>query len=288
MTKAKAIFCLCAAIVAVSCSAILIRFSHTPPLAIAFYRQLFSGLLLLPFARNDQHAGLTGREKVYLVFSGFFLALHFSTWITSLSLTSVARATLFVDLQPIWASILGAILLSEKLNKLEVAGVAVVSIGGLLTVVPNWGSGFASLKGDFLATCGGLAGACYFLIGRKIRKSISWSRYMVSVYFISACWILLFHLVLTGTVPGISGRDAVWILAMALIPSLLGHGLFNFVIRHIKAYVVNAAFFGEPVLATLFAYLFFREAPDRFFYFGALLIFAGLAFIFSQQRSQET
>lgn len=252
---------------------------------MAFYRQLFSVLLLLPFVRNDSPHALTTHEKIYLGFSGLFLALHFATWITGLRYTSVARATLFVDLQPIWAAVLGAFLLGEKLSLIEVAGVLIVFLGGILSAGPHWSEGFSSLKGDLLSIAGGLAGACYFLIGRKIRRAISWSRYMVSVYFISAMWIFLFHVGLDHTLPAPASQDILWIVLMALIPSLLGHGLFNLIIRRLKAYVVNAAFFGEPVLATILAYLLFREIPDRFFFWGALLIFCGLFLIFYQQRT---
>lgn len=258
--------------------------THTPPLVIAFYRQLFSALLLLPFARSAAQPELSRRDWLLLTLSGLFLALHFATWITGLLYTSVARATLFVDLQPIWAAILGVVLLNEKLGPIEILGVCIVSAGGVLSIGSHWGQGFASFKGDLLALSGGLAGACYLLIGRKVRKIISWVRYMVTIYFISAGWLLLFHVVLTQSLPAAADRDLPWLLLMALIPSLLGHGLFNVAIRHLKAYVVNAAFLGEPVLATILAYLFFGESPDRFFYAGAVLIFIGLSLVFSQQR----
>lgn len=281
MKQSTSIACLLVAIAAISCSSILIRMTHTPPLVIAFYRQLFSALLLLPFARSSAPVELSRRDWVLLTLSGLFLALHFATWITGLLLTSVARATLFVDLQPIWAAILGALVLNETLAPLEIVGVCVVSAGGILSIGSHWGLGYASVKGDLLALSGGLAGACYLLIGRKVRMIISWVRYMTTILFISAGWLLLFQLVLTQSPPAVSNQDLLWILLMALVPSLLGHGLFNVAIRHLKAYVVNAAFLGEPVLATILAYLFFKEVPDFFFYAGAVLIFLGLFLLFT-------
>ena len=44
-------------------------------------------------------AGLRGRGLVLVVVSGVTLALHFATWVTSLTLTSVASATALVALQ---------------------------------------------------------------------------------------------------------------------------------------------------------------------------------------------
>jgi drug/metabolite transporter (DMT)-like permease len=43
---------------------------------------------------------------------------------------------------------------------------------------------------------------------------------------------------------------------------------------------VNTALLGEPVLATIFAFLFFRETPEPHFYAGAALVFIGLFIIF--------
>jgi len=271
------------AILAVSCSAVLIRLTHTSPLVIAFYRQVFSALMLLPFVRAESDQTTSRKDYWLLILSGLFLALHFGTWITGLSYTSIARATLFVDLQPVWAAILGAIFLRERLNRIEIFAVCVVTLGGILTIVPRWGSGTNTTTGDVLALCGGVTGAGYFLIGRGVRSRISWLRYMFSVYSISAVWLLLFCLCMYRTFPLPAEHDLIWIVLMALVPSLVGHGLFNLAIRKLKAFIVNAVFFGEPVLATIFAYLFFGESPDRYFYFGAVVIFAGLFLLFRSQ-----
>ncbi|HJZ10665.1 MAG TPA: DMT family transporter [Acidobacteriota bacterium] len=272
------------AVFAVSTSAILIRLTQTSPIVIAFYRQAFSAVMILPFLNREPETVLSRRSYILLVLSGLFLAIHFATWITGLQYTSVARATLFVDLQPIWAVILGRIFLKETLSLLEVFAVALVTAGGILTVGWQWGDAGTGRFGDILAACGGVAGACYLLIGRKVRAEISWLRYMYSVYYLSAIWLLLFHILLYRRFPVPIEQDLIWIIAMALVPSILGHGLFNVVIRHMKAYIVNAAFLGEPVLAAALAYLIFGEAPDRAYYFGAVIIFSGLFILFLRQR----
>jgi drug/metabolite transporter (DMT)-like permease len=286
-SQSRLFFLLIAAIFAVSISSILVRLSQSPPLVLAFYRQLFSALLLLPFVMNDPKSESLDRgDYPYLIASGLFLALHFATWITSLTLTSVARAVLFVDLQPIWAALLGAVFLGESLSGLEILAVGIVTAGGILTILPHWSEGAASVRGDLLALSGGIAGACYLLIGRKLRTRISWLSYMFSVYLISAAWLLLFYGVRYRYFPLPVTHDLLLLFLMALIPSLAGHGLFNLVIRNMKAYVVNAAFFGEPILATILAAIIFREYPDPYFYGGALIVFAGLALIFSQQKNR--
>lgn len=270
-------------VLAISFSAIFIRLTHTSPLVTAFYRQVFCAVLIFPFVGRDSEVALSPRDYLLLIVSGLFLALHFATWITGLFYTSVARATLFVDLQPLWAALLGFIFLKERLSVAEIIGVLLVTLGGITTIGGKWGESGSALKGDLLALAGGMAGACYFLIGRKVRNKISWLQYMYSVYYISAIWLLFFHLVLYRQFPFPLESDIPWILLMAVFPGILGHGLINLAIRHLKAYVVNAALIGEPILATLFAYFLFSERPDSYYYAGAVLIFAGLFLIFRKQ-----
>jgi drug/metabolite transporter (DMT)-like permease len=272
------------AIFAVSFSAILVRLSGSSPLIIAFYRQAFSALLVLPFLNREEHPPLPAKDYFLLIFSGLFLALHFATWITGLTYTTVARATLLVDLQPLWAAMLGWFILRERVSLLEGAAIALVVAGGAVAIASNWTPG-AGRTGDVLALIGGFTGACYFLIGRRMRNEISWVRYMFSVYSFSAAWLLLFSFLLFRSFPLPLQSDLPWIFAMAVIPSLAGHGLFNLAIRQVKGYVVNAAFMGEPVIATVLAYRLFHEKPDAYFYYGAALVFAGLALLFYENRN---
>ena len=268
------------AVFSVSVSAILIRFSISPPLIVALYRQLFCAVLFLPFAQRVAWPSMERREILLLILSGFFLALHFGSWITSLLYTSVARATLLVDLQPIWAAILGALFLKERLSGKEIFAILLVTAGGILSVSKELFQGSPSLTGDTFAVIGGMAGAAYFLIGRALRNRISWTHYMFGVYGISAAWLLVINLLLVHKFPVPQQHDLLWIFLMSLVPGILGHGLLNLSLRYFKTYVVNTALLGEPVLATVFAFLFFHEIPQPHFYAGAALVLTGLLLIF--------
>ena len=90
-------------IVAVSTASILIRWSAAPPLAIASYRLLFATIILLPFYLRSgglrRLRGFPRRDVLTLMAVGVVLAMHFASWITSLSLTSVTSSVLFVHLK---------------------------------------------------------------------------------------------------------------------------------------------------------------------------------------------
>ena len=73
---------LAVSIVAVSTSAILVRFSDAPSIVKALYRVVFTTLLLAPFAvthyREDLRA-LSLQDAAVAVVTGVALAAHFAT-----------------------------------------------------------------------------------------------------------------------------------------------------------------------------------------------------------------
>src|SRR4051812_32521163 len=93
------------AVVGISCSAILIRLSDSPPLSIAANRMFWAEVLLvapvLVFARREL-AALTLRDVLGAAASGLCLALHFGLWTVSLSYTSVASSVMFVTTHPVF------------------------------------------------------------------------------------------------------------------------------------------------------------------------------------------
>ncbi|MGN6129974.1 MAG: EamA family transporter, partial [Nocardioidaceae bacterium] len=80
-------------VVAVSLSGPLMAAAVVPPLAIAFWRNGFATAALAPGAvvgRRTELRGLDRRRLGLIGASGCALAVHFGTWVTSLTLTSVA------------------------------------------------------------------------------------------------------------------------------------------------------------------------------------------------------
>src|SRR5664279_1337018 len=94
-------------ILAVSTSSIFIRFANrdASSLAIAAYRLTLAIIILAPLALTRYRRELNSltREELLLgLLSGFFLALHFATWISSLEYTSVASSVVLVTTTPLW------------------------------------------------------------------------------------------------------------------------------------------------------------------------------------------
>jgi len=85
---------------------------------------------------------------------------------------------------------------------------------------------------------------------------------------------------------GFSGMTYVWILLLALLPQLIGHSTFNWILRHVPATVVAITTLGEPIGATILAYFILKEIPASLTIFGGFLILAGI-YISSRKRARR-
>ena len=100
------------------------------------------------------------RDLVLGAVAGVFLAVHFASWITSLSYTSVASSTALVTTNPIFVGIASYLLFREKLAGGLIAGIALTAAGSLLIALSDSSGGIGSnpLLGDALALPGGCRG----------------------------------------------------------------------------------------------------------------------------------
>ncbi len=134
-TTARPYLILGLGLLAVSTAALFIRFAQAqgvPSLAIAAVRLSLSTGVLLPFAfsrHRDAIRALPGRAWLLVSVSGFFLAVHFATWISSLEYTTVASSVVFVSTGPLWVALVSPLLLKEHLGRSALLGLALALLG---------------------------------------------------------------------------------------------------------------------------------------------------------------
>ena len=280
---------LTAALLGVSLSGPLVRISHAHSLAIASWRIAFS-LVIIVIAlaitgQWRQWQRLTRGEVLIAMGAGGMLALHFWSWNTSVTLTSVAASVVLVDTQPVVVALLSVFWLREAPSRRQWAGIAVAMVGALIVASPDFANDTAAAVahprawlGDLLALLGAVTAAIYFVSGRRLRATLDLWSYVGLVY--GACLVVLLALVaLTGAplVPQPSRELAIF-AALALGPMLLGHTGLNWALKHSPAYVVNITLLGEPIGATLIAAMLpgIREIPGPATYIGGAIVFAGV------------
>ena len=265
------------AIVAVSFASIFIRLSESSPLVIAAYRLMFATIMVAPFAlaRQRQELSKLGTRDILLMIGiGGVLATHFALWITSLKVegVSVASSVVLVTSHPILVAVVSHMVLKERVNSVTAAGIAIGLAGVTLIAVGDYGLSASTLGGDLLAFGGGIMAGVYLLAGRRFRQRISLLTYVFVVYASAAFFLIVAAFVTDDMRPsGDLWRELALFAAMALVSQIGGHTLYNWALKYVTAPVVSVSLVGEPIGASILAWLLLGETP------GVLVVFGGLA-----------
>ncbi len=271
------------AVLSVSFAAILVRLTDATGLAVAFYRMLFSSVLMIPIymLQRPRLPSLRSSEFRMCILSGLFLGLHFAAWITSLKFTSVASSVTLVTTQPLFVAAFSSLFLGERLSRSAVGGMLVAILGSVALVFQGMATGSMHLAGDLLALAGAAFASAYLILGRMVRRSLSVESYALVTYVTSAVTIGLVCAALSPEALVVSSRDLAITCAMALVCSVIGHTLFNWSLEFVSASFVAVMILGEPVGSILWAALLFREIPTGLQAAACLALLAGI-FVFAR------
>lgn len=270
-------------LISFSISPILVRLAgDTPALSLAALRNIMAILILTPFALRDPQVsfkGLPRQDQLRTMAAGVMLGLHFYLFFEAIQRTTVASATVFVSITPIFLAVLGYVFLKERLSRRVLWAIGIAVAGGLMiaygdagadsqAVDPIWGNVFA------LGAC--LFVSIYLIIGRVSRQNLSWLAYVYPMYASSALTVLVLALA-TGT-PLLGFPPKVYLLcaAMAMGPHILGHGSFNYAVKYFTATFLGLLSLTEPIGATMMAFVLFDELPSLFSMFGMALTLVGV------------
>ena len=266
-------------VISVSLSAIFVKLSTADAGVIAFYRMLFSILIMLPWflmKYSNEIKVLSKRDWIFSSIAGVFLSFHFILWFESLNYTSVASSTVLVTMQPLFAFIGTYLFFKEKITLQTFIAGGIAILGSVLI---SWGdfqiSGTA-LYGDILAliACALITG--YLLFGQDVRKRLSLVTYTMVVYSVSTI-TLFFYIIIKGESFGpYPAIDWMWFILLAIIPNLLGHNLFNWALKWTSTNVISIAILFEPVGAALLAMFIFNEYLTVSQIVGGLVVILGI------------
>jgi drug/metabolite transporter (DMT)-like permease len=271
---------LAVSLVAVSTASILIRLTDAPPMAVATWRLALSTLMLLPFFLASggprKLRAMNWRDAAALAGVGVVLAVHFASWITSLSFTSVASSVVFVHVDPIFVAVVSHFFLGERVGRRQAAGISIAFAGAAVIAFGDLGSGQENLVGDALSLIGAVALGVYLMAGRRLRQRLDLTTYVTPVYAASAASLALGSLALGVPLGGYPLGTLMMFGVIALVPMIFGHTVYNWALRWVSAPVVSLSLLGEPVGASILAAAFLGETPGMLTFVGGAVTLAGI------------
>lgn len=250
---------LAVALAGVSFGSIFVRMAAAPALAIALWRMTFASLVAVPAALGSGARPDPRRIRAacFAAAAGGLLALHFGTWITSLQFTTIANSVLLVNTAPVFVALISWAWGARPASGTWLA--ALLAVAGAAIIASGGGGSDGSLLGNALAVAGAIAMAGYLLLAREAQHGLAYLPY-VAIAYGTAAVVLWIAVIVSGTAwSGFPAGTWAVLAAMAVVSQLIGHGGYNWSLRHLQPTFVAVALTGEPVVASGLAWWLLDE-----------------------------
>jgi drug/metabolite transporter (DMT)-like permease len=249
------------------------------PFEITVGRLAIGAMAVWALARLTGQALLPKRSHLPLFIAfGLITALHFLTYIASLSYTTIAHSLALVYTAPIFVTLFSAALLKEPIGSRKWLGVlvAVAGVAVLVGFEARWTQ--RMMAGDLLALCSAITFGLYSVAGRSQRERYGLFTYAGTVYAIAALWTLP-AAAIASTPAGYQGRSLLAVLLAGLIPMAAGHTLYNAALRRTHATTVNLIATQEVTGGVLLGLLLLGQVPQPNEIIGIAIALVGIAIV---------
>jgi drug/metabolite transporter (DMT)-like permease len=265
------------AVLAISFAAIFFKKAlPTHPLIAAAVRLFLTAGLLLPWMVRARVAGrLPNPILGSAVLAGVCYAVHFGSWVSSLTLTSVAASVTLVTATPLLLSLLAVVTGRDRPDR-RVWGALFLAVSGILLIGADQGSADAWV-GNGLALIGAAAMAVYMWIARGLGETLDPLAFTGVAAGVGAL-ILLSVAIGAGIPLEVASVEAFGFIALtAIVPQLIGHTLLTWSLRHLSPVTVGIATLGEAVGASILAWLWLGEVVTMMVMAGCAVTLVGIA-----------
>jgi len=248
------------------------------PGGIAFLRMFLGSMFILAFAKlRGKRITIPGTDLKKFLLYGFIAAMHFLFYIYSLFYTTIAHSLSIVYTAPIFVTLLSSLVLKEPLPRYKYIGIGLVIIG--IAVITGFEPLLSSrmIIGDMMALVSAFCFGLYSVAGRKERENYTLFQYTFWLYFFAAIFLLPFG---AGSLkPDYLIKAAVPIIFLALLPTTLGHTMYNASVRHTHAAYSNLISTQEVTGGIILGYFVLNQVPGINTFLGCGIMFAGLGIV---------
>lgn len=270
---------------AISLAPIFVRVSTLEPVVSAFYRlalavPFFMILPLLgpagPKASVRGLSSVTRPDAALMFLCGVMLAADLALWHISITMTSVANATLFNNCAPVILLVLGWAFFGERITRDVLIALAVAAAGMSLLMGENFVVSPDELLGDAVAVSTAFFYALYLFLVKSLRARYDTFAIMAGTSLASALCLLVVS-VLNGWTLAPAGLEG-WmiVLGLSVICHVIGQSLIARALAYLPVTISSFGLLLQPVSAGVLAWLLFDEALSALQILGGVLILGGI------------
>ena len=279
------------ALFSLSQSAAFAKWAAAPPEVIGFWRLLVAGLIVLPWAHFKSSlfpqwkAHPHSRKWVYL--TGFFFFLHLWTFFYASQHTLISHTMIIFATNPLFVA-LGQWWLTKEAPPARTIGAYILAFTSLVILFQQSHSNRDSqFWGDFSALASAVFFSVYILLSKKSREVFNNSVFTSVMYLCTAaCFAVLLALTHKSWIDYPSNT---WlaILGQIIFPTLLGHSLIAYLMRHLHVTLMTTGKLSEPVMASIVASFVFNEQLTVYVGFAFLLTACALGILFWPRKKAK-
>lgn len=260
------------AFLSLSSSSIWVRFADAPNEAIGTLRLFGAAAFLLLWQLSQKTSPLrifqemNRSAKNWTFIASFVFFVHLWTFVAATQNTSIAHLVMIFSANPIFVALGAYLFFGEKLPKRALISYPLTMIGLTLLMVDRAPEGtVTTVYGDVMALASVILHAGYGLLSKRARNFLDNDLYSFWLYVGTGGFYFLFALI----------RGVFWtsesgfveypmmfyfsVLGLIVFPTLLGHTLFTYLLKHMNITILSCAKLVEPGISVYMAYFFFGE-----------------------------
>ena len=286
---------------AVNFIAAKIGLRYLPPLAMASFRVVLAGVVMVPVyfsclrLRAFAEAAALRRRGFALgdfwtfLYLGFFgVTMNQMCFTIGLYFTHVSHSAVIVGLGPIYILLLAVLFRLERATWHKVMGM-LIALGGIAVLASETGIGqSASIEGDAITMAGSIGFAIYVVLGKRVAEQYDTLTMTAFNHFAGALLVLpaAIHEIWALTAAGFwhqPWRGWAAVVYMAVVSSALAYVFYFWLLRYLEASQLAAFTYLLPVLATILGILWLGEKGSWKQVLGGVMALGGVYWIESSR-----
>lgn len=289
---------------AVNFIAAKIGLRYLPPPAMASFRVVLAGIVMIPVyfsclrlkafgeAGDLRRRGLAARDFWTFLYLGFFgVAVNQMCFTIGLNFTHVSHSAVIVGLGPLYILVLAVLFRLEHatLHKivgmvLALAGVAVLALDGRVSMHR------ASFVGDAITMTGSIGLAMYAVLGKRVAEKYDTLTMTAFNHFAGALIVLPVAIHEAWLLSSAGQWRQPWqawaaLVYMAVFSSALAYVFYFWLLRYLEASQLAAFTYLLPVLATILGIWWLGEKGSWTQVVGGVMALGGVYWIESDRGS---
>jgi drug/metabolite transporter (DMT)-like permease len=286
--RLAAFLALSGGIVAISWSAIFVRWTRMPGVSSAFYRMAIALPVLwavLPLQRASRRR-LSMRTIWIALAGGVFFAGDVGFWNVAVMHTSAGNATFLSNIAPLFVGLFTWMLTRRLPSGRFWTALLVSTAGSCLIVTADLRHALSRSGADGLAVLAAVCFALYLVITGRLRATVDAGMLLAVSTTASAAALLIcaFAGHFSLAVPGVGPLWA--LLALGLVCQVGGYFGLTYALGHLPATVTSILWLSLAPMTAVFAWMIFGERMSPMEIAGGALVLAGVWIVGRREKAE--